>query len=305
MLVVSSGPQVPALISHFSFLISHFSFVFVFNAFTIDVEDYFQVGAFAKTIPVSDWDKWEFRAEAGTEKILQILEDAGGVKGTFFILGWVADKAPQLVKRIVESGHTVASHGFWHQLVYTQSEAEFREDVRTTRKMLQDLSGQPVVSYRAPAFTITKKTPWAHRVLVEEGYLYDSSVFPIHHDLHGNPDAPTRIHRIETEAGPLIEFPPAIVKVFGQNIPTGGGGYFRLFPFAITRRMLQSINTAGNPFVFYLHPWEVDPEQPRVPGAPLKSRLRHYLNLKRTVSRLKRLLQTFSFAPMEEILREM
>ena len=272
------------------------------NALTIDVEDYFQVGAFTKTIPISDWEKWEFRVEASTETILQILEDAG-VKGTFFTLGWIAQKAPQLVKRIAANGHTVASHGFWHQWVYTQTEAAFREEVSTTRKLLQDLSGQPVLSYRAPSFSITKKTPWAHRVLVEEGYLYDSSVFPIHHDVYGNPDAPPRIHRIETEAGPLVEFPPAIVKVLGQNIPTGGGGYFRLFPFAVTRWMLQSINTAGNPFVFYMHPWEVDPDQPRVSGAPLKSRLRHYLNLKRTVPRFKRLLQTFSFAPMEEILK--
>jgi len=271
------------------------------NAFTIDVEDYFQVAAFAKTIPVGDWDKWEFRVEGSTEKILAILDEAG-VKGTFFVLGWIAEKAPQLVKRIAACGHTVASHGTSHQFVHLQTEAEFREDVKTARKMLQDLSGQAVVSYRAPMFSITKKTPWAHRVLVEEGYLYDSSVFPIHHDLYGNPDAPTRIHRIETESGSLLEFPPAIVKLLGQNIPVGGGGYFRLFPFAITRRMLQSINAAGNPFMFYLHPWEVDPDQPKVPGAPLKSRFRHYLNLKRTASRLRRLLLAFPFAPMEEIL---
>jgi len=274
------------------------------NAFTIDVEDYFQVAAFAKTIPVGDWDKWELRVEGSTEKILAILDEAG-VKGTFFVLGWIAEKVPQLVKRIAACGHTVASHGTSHQFVYSQTEAEFREDVKTARKMLQDLSGQAVVSYRAPMFSITKKTPWAHRVLVEEGYLYDSSVFPIHHDLYGNPDAPTRIHRIETESGPLLEFPPAIVKLLGQNIPVGGGGYFRLFPFTITRRMLKSINMAGNPFMFYLHPWEVDPDQPKVPGAPLKSRFRHYLNLKRTASRLQRLLQTFSFAPMEEVLGQM
>ena len=272
------------------------------NAFTIDVEDYYQVGAFVNTIPQSDWDLWEFRAEANTEKILKLLADAN-VKGTFFVLGWIAQKAPQLVKKIADEGHTIASHGFAHQLVYSQTEQEFRDDVRTTRLLLQDLSGQAVLSYRAPSFSITKKTPWAHRVLAEEGYLYDSSVFPIHHDLHGNPDAPTQIHRIETSAGALIEFPPAIIKLFGQNIPTGGGGYFRLFPFTVTRQMLRSINNAGNPFVFYLHPWEVDPDQPRVPGAPLKSRFRHYLNLKRTVPRLQRLLATFSFVPMEEILK--
>ena len=272
------------------------------NAFTIDVEDYYQVGAFVNTIPQSHWDKWEFRAEANTEKILKLLADTN-VKGTFFMLGWIAQKAPQLVKKIADEGHTIASHGFAHQLVYSQTEKVFREDVRTTRSLLQDLSGQSVLSYRAPSFSITQKTPWAHRVLAEEGYLYDSSVFPIHHDLHGNPDAPTQIHRIETPAGPLIEFPPAVVKLLGQNIPTGGGGYFRLFPFAVTRRMLRSINNAGNPFVFYLHPWEVDPDQPRVPGAPLKSRFRHYLNLKRTIPRLQRLLATFSFVPMENVLK--
>ncbi len=273
------------------------------NALTIDVEDYYQVGAFANTIRIEHWDNWEFRVEANTEKILGLL-DSHGVKGTFFVLGWVAERAPRLVRRIAEDGHQVASHGFAHQLVYTQTAETFREDVRKTRAMLQDLSGQPVLSYRAPSFSITRKTPWAHRILAEEGYLYDSSVFPIHHDLHGNPDAPREIHKIETEAGSLIEFPPAVVRYFGQNIPAGGGGYFRLFPFRLTRHMLQSINRSGRPFVFYMHPWEIDPEQPRVPGAPFKSRLRHYLNLHRTESRLNRLLSAFSFVSLEETLRQ-
>lgn len=272
------------------------------NALTIDVEDYYQVGAFVNTIPQDDWDQWEFRVEANTDKILKIF-DENKVKGTFFVLGWVAQKAPNLVKRIAEMGHTVASHGFAHRLVYSQTESEFREDVDKTRKMLQDLSGQEILSYRAPSFSITKRTPWAHRVLAEQGYVYDSSVFPIHHDLHGNPDAPRQIHRIETESGTLIEFPPAVNTVWGRNIPTGGGGYFRFFPLSITHRMLRTINAAGNPFVFYLHPWEVDPEQPRVPGAPLKSRFRHYLNLKKTASRLDKLLKEFSFAPMETVLQ--
>lgn len=271
------------------------------NAFSVDVEDYYQVGAFVNTISPDRWSDWEFRAKTNTEKILSQLEKAG-VKGTFFVLGWIAEKSPQIVKDIVKAGHTLASHGFAHQLVYSQTEAEFREDVRKTRALLQDVSGQPILSYRAPSFSITPKTPWAHRVLVEEGYQYDSSVFPIHHDLHGNPNAPREIHRIETESGSLLEFPPAVLRCCGQNIPTGGGGYFRFFPYAITRKMLQSLNAKGRPFVFYLHPWEVDPEQPRIPGAPLKSRFRHYLNLGKTAARLERLLQDFSFVPMETVL---
>lgn len=275
----------------------------ILNAFTIDVEDYYQVGAFANTISPQDWDNWEFRVEGNTHKILRVLDEAK-VKGTFFILGWVAQRCPRLVEEIAKLGHTVASHGYAHQLVYTQSEEEFRDDVRRTRAMLQDLAQQEVLSYRAPSFSITARTPWAHRVLVEEGYAYDSSVFPIHHDLHGNADAPREIHTIETEAGPLLEFPPAVVRICGQNIPTGGGGYFRLFPLAITRMMLQSINKSARPFVFYLHPWEVDPEQPRIPGAPLKSRFRHYLNLRKTEARLVSLLNHFSFAPMETVLQQ-
>ncbi|MGL6194928.1 MAG: XrtA system polysaccharide deacetylase [Thermoguttaceae bacterium] len=273
------------------------------NAFTIDVEDYYQVGAFAHMISPDKWDDWEFRVEKNTSEILDILSKAN-VKGTFFILGWVAKRAELLVKRIAAEGHVIASHGFWHQLVYTQTEQQFREDVSSTRKMLQDLSGQEVVSYRAPSFSITARTPWAHRVLVEEGYKYDSSVFPIRHDLHGNHNAPTHIHKIETESGPIIEFPPAVVKYLGQNIPTGGGGYFRFFPFEVTKRMLKSINRKGQPFVFYLHPWEIDFDQPRILGAPFKSKFRHYVNLKRTKSRLERLLNSFTFAPMETVLHE-
>ena len=167
--------------------------------------------------------------------------------------------------------------------------------------MLQDQSGQHVIGYRAPCFSITKRTPWAHRILVEEGYTYDSSVFPIHHDLHGNPDAPKEIHAIQTEAGAIIEFPPAVITRFGKNIPMGGGGYFRFFPYFLTARWLREINRQGKPFVFYTHPWEIDPNQPRIPGAPLKSRFRHYLNLKRTADRLKRLFQDFSFTTVQKV----
>lgn len=275
------------------------------NAFSVDVEDYYQVGAFAKTIDPADWDAWESRVVANTGRILDILAAAREpVRATFFVLGWVAERHPDLVPRIAAAGHEIASHGYGHRLVYELDEDAFRDDVRRTRKILQDQSGQPVDGYRAPSFSIIKRTPWAHRVLVEEGYRYDSSVFPIHHDLHGNADAPREIHTIETGAGPLREFPPAVVRRFGQNFPTGGGGYFRFFPYFVTRNWLRSINAGGRPFVFYIHPWEIDPGQPRVPGAPLKSRFRHYLNLRRTAGRLERLLGDFRFAPLRDVLEQ-
>ena len=272
------------------------------NAFSVDVEDYFQVGAFANMISPKDWDTWTLRVRENTERMLDILADAPQpIKGTFFVLGWVAEKYPKLVPEIVRQGHEIASHGYGHQLVYTLTEEEFRQDVRTTRKMLQDQSGQPVLGYRAPSFSIVKRTPWAHRILVEEGYTYDSSVFPIYHDLHGNPDAPREIHTIPTEAGPLIEFPPAVLTRLGKNIPVGGGGYFRFFPYFLTARWLREINRQGRPFVFYIHPWEIDPKQPRVSGAPFKSQFRHYLNLHRTIPRLQKLLQDFSFTTIQNI----
>ena len=272
------------------------------NAFSVDVEDYFQVGAFAKIISPKDWDKWTPHVVDNTKRILDILASAPQpVKATFFVLGWVAERFPTLVPKIVRQGHEIASHGYGHQLVYTLTEEEFRNDVRMTRKLLQEQSGQSVVGYRAPSFSIVKRTPWAHRILVEEGYTYDSSVFPIYHDLHGNPDAPCEIHTIQTEAGSIVEFPPAVITRFGKNIPTGGGGYFRFFPYFMTARWLKEINRLGKPFVFYIHPWEVDSDQPRIPGASLKSRFRHYVNLKRTAERLKRLLQDFSFTTVGEI----
>lgn len=271
------------------------------NAFTIDVEDYFQVGAFANIISPDDWGNWESRVCRNTERFLEIL-DIHRTKATFFVLGWVAERFPLLVKKIADSQHEIASHGYWHQSVFKQSEAEFREDVRKTRLILQEQSGQPVFAYRAPSFTITQKTPWAHRVLVEEGYTIDSSVFPIRHDIHGNPNAKIEIHEIETPSGAITEFPPSVVRLFGQNVPTGGGGYFRLFPFWLTKRMLRSINAKGRPFTFYIHPWEIDPKQPRIPNAQLKSRLRHYVNLHSTERKIDTLLQSFSFGTISETL---
>ena len=274
------------------------------NAFSVDVEDYFQVGAFAETISPQDWDSWTPRVVDNTKRLLDILAAVSQpVKATFFVLGWVAEHFPRLVPDIVRQGHEIASHGYGHELIYTLTENEFRHDVRTARKILQDQSGQTVIGYRAPSFSMTKRTPWAHRILVEEGYTYDSSVFPIYHDLHGNPDASSDIHTIQTESGAIIEFPLAVITRFGKNIPMGGGGYFRFFPYFVTARYLKEINRLGKPFVFYIHPWEVDPDQPRIQGAPLKSRFRHYLNLKRTADRLKRLLQDFSFLTIQDIVQ--
>jgi polysaccharide deacetylase family protein (PEP-CTERM system associated) len=274
------------------------------NAFSVDVEDYYQVGAFVRMISPNDWDSWESRVVANTRRILDILRSRSKpVTGTFFVLGWIAERFPELVREIAGHGHEIASHGFMHQLVYEMTEEDFRNDIRRTRQLLQEQSGQPVIGYRAPSFSIVKRTPWAHRILVEEGYRYDSSVFPIHHDLHGNADAPLEIYDITTESGMICEFPPAVIRWFGQNLPTGGGGYFRFFPYCVTVRWLRSVNRLGRPFVFYIHPWEIDPKQPRIPKAPMKSRFRHYLNLNRTESRLKRLLNDFNFVPIRKVLK--
>ncbi|MDR0521916.1 MAG: DUF3473 domain-containing protein [Planctomycetaceae bacterium] len=273
------------------------------NLFSVDVEDYFQVGAFAKIISPADWNSYPLRVADNTKRILDILASAPKpVKATFFVLGWIADRLPKLAAQIAGHGHEIASHGYGHQLVYTLTEQAFREDVRRTRKILQDQTGQPVFGYRAPSFSLVRRTPWAHRILAEEGYRYDSSVFPIHHDLHGNPDAPRDFHTIQTESGDILEFPPAVITRFGKNIPVGGGGYFRFFPYFMTARWLREINAQGKPFVFYVHPWEIDPDQPKIAGAAFKSKFRHYLNLQRTENRLNKLLQQFDFIPFRDIL---
>jgi len=274
------------------------------NALSFDIEDYYQVGAFAKNIAISDWDKYESRVEDNTRKLLNLLSSQKiPVRATFFVLGWIAERHPNLVPEIAADGHEIASHGYGHQLVYTLTEEEFRSDVRKTREILRKQSGQEVIGYRAPSFSIVNRTYWAHRILVEEGYRYDSSVFPIHHDLHGNADAPREIHWIDTAAGQILEFPPGVVRRFGQNIPVSGGGYFRFFPYFLTVHWLRCINKAGNPFVFYMHPWEVDPEQPRIANISFKSRFRHYLNLNKTLKRLECLVNDFQFAPVSEVIR--
>jgi len=268
------------------------------NAMTIDVEDYFQVEAFASTIERNDWESLPRRVERNTERLLQILGD-GGVEATFFVLGWVAERHPDLVRRVVAAGHEVASHGSSHVRVDCQSPEEFRDDIRRSKQVLEDLAGVPVRGYRAPTFSIGGASKWAHAILAEEGYRYSSSVYPLKHDLYGSPGAP------RTAFAPIpgfIEVPLTTVRIFQIDVPAAGGGYFRLFPYRLTRWLLNRANRgSGSPAVFYLHPWEVDLEQPRQHQAPLRSRVRHYLNLGRTEHRLQRLLGDFSWTRMDRL----
>lgn len=270
----------------------------VTNALTIDVEDYFHASALADAAPRTAWDTLPSRVAANTRVLLDAL-DRAQVTATCFVLGWVARRDPALVREIAARGHEIASHGFWHQLVYDQSPAEFRADVRDARARLQDLTGQPVLGYRAPSFSIVERSLWALDVLVEEGYRYDASIFPIHHDRYGIPDAPRRIHVRETSAGPLVEVPSSTVRV-GKNLPTAGGGYFRLLPYAWTRWGIRRLNADGMPAIFYLHPWEVDPGQPVLPLSRL-TRVRHYRNLDKCAARLDRLMREFRFGPLGDI----
>ena len=338
------------------------------NYLTIDVEDYFQVHAFAKIIRPADWDQYECRVEKNVHQILEILDTYRSIqnskfkiqnyfRATFFILGWIAERYPKLVKEIHSRGHEIASHGYGHKVIYQQSQEEFREDIRKSKQILEDLTGERVIGYRAPTYSITEKTLWALYILREEGYLYDSSVFPIKHDYYGMPhcprlpfiwnlDAPTpsvvslfpEVDAIDqpstfkiqngfpnpeqhtTNNGPrtthneqrstdtqqfktqnsklkiIYEFPLSTLNLLGQRIPIAGGGYFRLFPYWFTRWALARVNNVEKqPFIFYLHPWEIDPAQPRLNHAGILSRFRHYNNLDKTKHRFAHLLQDFSF----------
>ena len=268
------------------------------NAMTIDVEDYFQVEAFAATIDRGDWESLPRRVERNTERLLQILADSG-VEATFFVLGWVAERHPQLVRRVVAEGHELASHGSSHLRADRQSPEEFRDDVRRSKRVLEDLGGVPVRGYRAPTFSIGANSKWAHTILAEEGYCYSSSVYPVKHDLYGTPDAP------RTPFSPvpgMLEIPLTSVRMLGADMPASGGGYFRLLPYPLTRGLLHYARRVNrSPAVFYLHPWEIDPEQPRQKSAPWKSRFRHYLNLDRTELRLRRLLRNFTWRRMDRL----
>ncbi|MDX1754879.1 MAG: DUF3473 domain-containing protein [Marinobacter sp.] len=271
------------------------------NALTIDVEDYFQVAALAEAVSRDDWPSMEYRVEANTAKLLDRLSEAG-TRATFFTLGWVAERSPGLVRQIRQAGHEIASHGYSHQLIYKQSPQTFREETRKSKRILEDIIGEPVNGYRAASYSITQQSRWALDILCEEGFTWDSSIFPVHHDRYGMPGTPRWPHRLETETGlELAEFPLSTLKLPGYVLPIAGGGYFRLFPYWFTQWGLGQINRQGHPFVFYLHPWEVDPGQPRLEVRWL-SRFRHYNNLERCEGRLTRLLQRFHFTTVSDVL---
>lgn len=272
------------------------------NALTIDVEDYFQVAALAEAVKYDDWPSMEYRVEANTDRLLRLFDNAS-VKATFFILGWVAERSPQLVRRIANAGHEVASHGYSHQLIYSQTPAVFREETRRSKAILEDILSVGVTGYRAASYSITNQSRWALDILAEEGFTWDSSIFPVHHDRYGMPGTPRWPHRLTTDKGyELAEFPLSTLKFPGYTLPIAGGGYFRLFPYWFSRWGLGSINRQGQPFVFYLHPWEVDPGQPRLDVKWL-SRFRHYNNLDVCEKRLSRLLGHFRFTTMSNVLR--
>ena len=265
------------------------------NYLTIDVEDYFQVSAFEDIINPSDWDFMEQRVVRNTEKVLTLLADHQ-TKATFFIVGWVAERYPQLVKNIHNQGHSIGAHSYWHRKIYDLTPEEFRADTRQVKTLLESIIGEPVLGYRAPSYSITKKSLWALDILKELGFAYDSSIFPVYHDTYGIPGAPRFAYR---HPNGICEYPISTTLLLGRTIPVSGGGYFRLFPYWFTRYALQTINRKeGKPFVFYLHPWEIDPEQPRMQHAKPLSRFRHYNQLQATAIRLRRLLVDFSFKPL-------
>jgi polysaccharide deacetylase family protein (PEP-CTERM system associated) len=273
------------------------------NAFTVDVEDYFHVAALSSAISRSSWESREFRVSASTERLLAMLGERG-ITGTFFVLGWVAERVPQLVRRIAAAGHEIACHGYSHQLIYTQSQQTFLDETRHAKQLLEDLIGGPVRGYRAASFSITPKSRWALDTLIDLGFEYDSSIFPVRHDRYGMPGAARSPGTVESPSGrKIVEFPMSTALFGGVPVPVSGGGYFRLLPYWFVRAGLRRINDRdGMPFTFYLHPWEVDPQQPRV-KVGLLSRVRHYTNLDRCEERLRRLLGEFRFTSMRRVLQ--
>ncbi|MFA5242706.1 MAG: XrtA system polysaccharide deacetylase [Sulfuricella sp.] len=273
------------------------------NAMTIDVEDYFQVSAFAPHIPRDSWPSLACRVEANIDRILKLL-DEGDTKATFFTLGWIAERYPAMVRRIVENGHELASHGYAHLRASEQKAEEFLEDITRSMALLEDIGGQKVLGYRAPSFSIGSKNLWALDLLLQAGYRYSSSIYPIQHDHYGMPDAPRFAFYPNGKDG-LLELPVTTVRIFQKNLPAGGGGYFRFWPYPVSRWFLQRVNNhdkqAG---IFYFHPWELDPGQPRQDGIGMKTRFRHYLNLHRMEGRVKALTRDFSWDRMDRIFLE-
>lgn len=271
------------------------------NAMSVDVEDYFQVSAFEKNIKPSDWDNFPCRVERNTQQILELFQQKN-IRSTFFVLGWVAKRYPDLVKEIVAQGHELASHGYAHQRATQQTREVFRQDIDRAKKLLEDISGEEILGYRAPSYSISNENLWAHDELLETGHQYSSSVYPVKHDLYGIPDAPRFAYRCENG---LLEIPITTAKFGSKNIPAGGGGFFRFFPYKFSKWNINRVNEQDKQAsIFYFHPWEIDPEQPRQTGISLKSRFRHYLNLNKMEPRLKQLLSDFQWDRIDKIFLE-
>jgi polysaccharide deacetylase family protein (PEP-CTERM system associated) len=268
------------------------------NALTIDVEDYFQVSAFSSHIGRNEWSTHECRIERNMDCLLAILADHQ-TKATFFTLGWIAERYPKLIGQIVDEGHELASHGYGHERASDQSEASFFADINLAKLILEDLSGTSVIGYRAPSFSIGRANLWAFDCLARAGYHYSSSIYPIHHDHYGMPDAPRFVHEVRPG---LMEIPITTLRAFGRNFPSSGGGYFRLFPYAVSRWMLGHVNrTDQQSGIFYCHPWEFDTEQPRIAGISNKTRFRHYVNIDRMEVRMNQLLRDFKWGRMDRV----
>jgi polysaccharide deacetylase family protein (PEP-CTERM system associated) len=273
------------------------------NALTVDVEDYFQVSAFRDQVSPDDWPQFESRVVANTRRVLDVFDDASAI-ATFFVLGWVAERHPQLVREIAARGHEIACHGYSHQLIYGQSQTVFGEETRRAKQLLEDQAQVAVNGYRAASFSITDASRWALDVLAASGFEYDSSMYPVRHDVYGTAVQAVGPHRIIAPNGKsLIEFPMTTRTVFGMTVPVSGGGYFRLYPYSLSRHLLNKVNEDSEPFVFYMHPWEIDPQQPRI-RTSLKSSLRHYTNLDRFEGKLRSLLRDFSFTSMTNVIAE-
>lgn len=274
------------------------------HAMTIDVEDYFHVSAFANTIKPDNWDNWPSRVEKNTRKLLTLFADAD-IKATFFVLGWVAERFPSIVKEIDDAGHEIASHGYSHQLIYNQTPETFKQETQKSKEILENIIQRPVCGYRAASYSITHKSFWALDILSELGFKWDSSIFPVHHDRYGVAGSPTDPYTIQAPCGgSLHEFPLTTAKVLGFPIPAAGGGYFRQYPYALSKWLFNHASNNGKKsLIFYLHPWEIDPDQPRVPGASKLSRFRHYTNLDRCEARLTQMLRDFSFTTVSDVLQ--
>jgi polysaccharide deacetylase family protein (PEP-CTERM system associated) len=267
---------------------------------TVDVEDYFHASAFDRVVSRASWDQLESRVVANTHRLLDLFNDHN-VRATFFVLGWVAQKFPSLVREIAGHGHELASHGHHHQLVYMLTPEQFREDVRRSKHTIEHVAGVTVRGYRAPSFSIVKHSLWALDVLIEEGFAYDASIFPIRHDRYGIPDAPRQAHVIQRPAGSIVEVPSSTVRIGGANYPIAGGGYFRLFPYQLTKWGIAQVNREEQPVVVYIHPWEVDPEQPKLP-ASMASHFRHHVGVHTAIDKLRKVMNDFAFGPISAVI---